>query len=68
MTIRNCRGNLGFEFDQATRDFIKKIRAKKISEPEKLHLNLAQNFVVPTRSNYSFVNAVEMEKCGWIRK
>ncbi len=59
----------GFEFDEPTRKFIKKIRARKFAEPEKLHENLTalKTSVAPTLGNYCVVNVEEMKKCGWIK-
>jgi len=59
----------GFEFDEPTRIFIKKIRSRKFIEPEPLHENLAtlKTSVAPTSGNYCVVNVEEMKKCGWIK-
>lgn len=60
---------LEIEFDQATRDFVKKIKARKIVEPPPLHLKLENPPVmIMNGSQIIEVHPKQLERLGWRRK
>ena len=65
--MRNCRGN--FQWDKRTKDFIKKIRARKFVEPPKLHLQLGRPSITKIVDGKLLqLTGEEIQNAGWKRK